>query len=65
MFRWVELRSFDIEGCGVPESAMIAVLGALRNGEGLAYLDISANIVKREDTAKCMAGEFSGQFVGF
>lgn len=59
MFRWVELRFFNIEGCGVPESAMVAVLRALRYGEGLAHLDISANIVKGEETARCVAGEIS------
>ncbi|CAM9431898.1 unnamed protein product, partial [Sphacelaria rigidula] len=51
----VELRSFDIEGCDVPESAMVAVLRALRGGKGLEYVNISANTIKREDTAHCVS----------
>ena len=58
-FRVAELRSLNIEGCGVPESAMVAVVRALKEeGRSLATLDISGNQIKAEATAKHVAGDF-------
>ena len=53
-----EIRSLNIEGCGVPESAMAAVLQALQEGgQGMTSLDISYNQIKREVTAKLVSGK--------
>lgn len=35
---------------------MVAVLSALREGEGLKVLDISGNVIKSEAAAECVAG---------
>lgn len=57
-FRAAEIRSLNIEGCGVPESAMAAVVQALKEGgRGLTALDISTNQIKRESTAKLVSGK--------
>lgn len=61
-FRVADLRSLKInlEGCGVPEPAMAAVLRALKEDRrGLASLDVSGNQIKSERTAKLVAGPYS------
>lgn len=56
-FRIAELRSLNIEGCGVPEPAMATVVRALREeGRGLSSLDISGNQIKTDATATLIAG---------
>lgn len=55
-----EIRSLNIEGCGVPESAMAAVIKALKEGgRGLTSLNISANQIRRESTAKLISGTYN------
>lgn len=52
-----KVRSLNIEGCGVPEAAMVAVIEALKDGgRGLTSLDISANQIRREGTGELVAG---------
>ncbi|CAM9500108.1 unnamed protein product, partial [Ectocarpus sp. 12 AP-2014] len=55
-FRVATLRSLNIEGCGVPESAMVSILQALKDeGRGLVSLDISGNQIKRASTAEILS----------
>ncbi|CAM9380917.1 unnamed protein product, partial [Ectocarpus sp. 13 AM-2016] len=55
-FRVATLRSLNIEDCGVPESAMVSILQALKEeGRGLVSLDISGNQIKRASTAEIVS----------
>ncbi|CAM9273249.1 unnamed protein product, partial [Hapterophycus canaliculatus] len=55
-FRVAELRSLNIEDCGVPEAAVGTIFHALKEeSEGLQALDISGNQIKRESTAKLLS----------
>lgn len=57
-FRVATLRSLNIEDCGVPESAMVSIMQALKEeGRGLVSLDISGNQIKRASTAEILSGE--------
>ncbi|CAM9154523.1 unnamed protein product [Ectocarpus sp. 4 AP-2014] len=55
-FRVATLRSLNIEDCGVPESAMVSILQALKEeGRGLVSLVISGNQIKRASTAEILS----------
>ncbi|CBJ32832.1 Hypothetical leucine rich repeat protein [Ectocarpus siliculosus] len=55
-FRVATLRSLNIEDCGVPESAMVSILQALKEeGRGIVSLDISGNQIKRASTAEILS----------
>ncbi|CAM9141685.1 unnamed protein product [Scytosiphon promiscuus] len=55
-FRVAELRSLNIEDCGVPEAALGTIFQALKEeGRGLRVLDISGNQIKKEATAKLLS----------
>lgn len=57
-FQVATLRSLNIEGCGVPESAMASILQALKEeGRGLISLDISGNQIKKASTAEILSGK--------
>lgn len=55
-FRCAKLRSLNINDCGVPESALTAVVNALGQGQGLTSLDVSGNPIKSEEAANGIAG---------